>query len=215
MSIFHIWNPFVMPDDPQSVSFVLTRGDAFGVNKGTKEFVGQLLSDIGIEAQAKSWTVEHFRSKYYTDFLGEDDWRDNWQLLWRIQIVTSKKIGRLPKTELPWIETDATDESWETAPDDDDATVGCLVVADFSSEASLEKAEKAILDDDDSVKIQKKYDVGKPEFSRAEVLGKFPQLQIDLGQFPGKFFASGADYAERVMELCVKAKGTTHFAERM
>ncbi len=53
-----------------------------------------------------------------------------------------------------------------------------------------------------------------PIFSQSELLNKYKQLHIDVGQFPGEFFAQGADYAERVLELCGQAGGTVHFEAR-
>ena len=38
MSIFYIWNPAVFLDHPKTVEFILTPGDAFSVNKGSKKF---------------------------------------------------------------------------------------------------------------------------------------------------------------------------------
>lgn len=214
MSIFYIWNPIIEPEHPQTVEFVLTPGDAYSINRGTKKFFQKIFDDSGIEAKVKSWKVKKYRSKYYTEFLGEDDWRDNWQLIWRAEVTAAGKIKALPEMEIPWIGTDATDETWKIAEDDADETVGCLVVADFENEKDLKKAEKTIKEDEEAKKMQRKYSVGKPQFFTSEMIGEYKQLQIDLGDFPGQFFAKGADYAEYVMKLCRKAKGTTHFAER-
>ena len=114
----------------------------------------------------------------------------------------------------PWIGTDATDSTWETTVVDDNEILGCLVVADFKNEKELEKAEKDISDNQRCRDWQKKYSVGKPKFFYAEMMGIYKQLQIDLGDFKGEFFAKGADYAEFVMGICKKAKGTVHFADR-
>lgn len=214
MSIFFIWNPIIVPGKPQSIEFVLTRGDAFSINKGTKKFFQQVFDDLGIEEKVEKWKVKKYRSKYYTDFLGEKDWRDNWQLIWRAQVAANSEIKELPKMEEPWIGTEAADETWETATDEDKETVGCLIVADFAKKADLKKAEKVIEENPEVEKMQKKYSVGKQQFDVTQVMDLYQQLQINLGNFEGDFFASGADYAEQVMELCRKAKGTTHFTER-
>jgi len=214
MSIFYIWNPIVLPRKPKTLEFVLTRGDAFGINKGTKSFLAEIFEALQIETKVKNWKVKKFRSKYYTDYLGEKDWRDNWQIVWRIQVTAVDKIGKIVEINEPWIGTDATDSSWKTAVDDDDETVGCLVVADFEKAEDLKKAEKLIEGDEKTKKMREKHEVGKPEFGLSEMMNLYPQLQIDLGDFPGKFFAGGADYAEKVMTLCKKMKGTIHFADR-
>jgi hypothetical protein len=214
MSIFYIWNPITDPNQSQTIEFVLTQGDADSINKGTKKFFQQVLDDLGVEAQVEKWEVNKYRSKYYTDYLGEDDWRDNWQPVWRAQVTAKEKIKDLAEMEEAWVGTDATDETWKIAVEDDDEIVGCLVVADFKNGNDLKKAEKSILQNEEVGKMQKKYSAGKPQFYTSEVMNKFKQLQIDLGDFPGEFFAKGADYAEYVMKLCRKANGTTHFTER-
>lgn len=214
MSIFYIWNPTIVPQESQKIEFVLTRGDAFSVNKGTKEFFQQIFKDLGIGEKVEKWKVGKYRSKYYTDFLGEDDWRDNWQLIWRAEVTAKGKIKELAEMQEPWIGTDATDETWKTATEDDNEIVGCLIVSDFEKTTDLEKAKKIILESAEVKEWQEKYSVGRPKFDYSEMMGIFKQLQIDLGDFEGSFFAKNADYAEYVMDLCKKAKGTVHFAER-
>lgn len=214
MNIFYIWNPIIVPRQPKTMEFVVTRGEAFSLNKGTKKFFQTVFEALEIEAKVDDWKIKMYRSKYYTDYLGEDDWRDNWQIIWRVRVTANSNIKSLPNTDEPWIGIDETDTTWETAPDDDDETVGCLVVADFEKKSELENAKKRIREDNEVKKMQKKYSVGEPEFAVSETMGLYPQLQIDLGDFPGKFFARDADYAEYVMELCRKENATTHFAER-
>ena len=214
MSIFYIWNPIVVLHKPKTIEFVLTQGDAFSVNKGTKKFFQQIFDDLQIKTKIEKWNVKKYRSKYYTDYLGEDDWRDNWQIVWRAEVTATGKIEELKEMEEPWVGTDATDSTWKTAVEDDDETLGCLVVADFDNEKDLKKAEKNILEDKKIEEWQKKYSVSKPEFNHSEMMRIYKQLQIDLGDFEGEFFAKGADYAEFVMKLCKKAKGTIHFADR-
>src|SRR5258706_511427 len=62
--------------------------------------------------------------------------------------------------------------------------------------------------------LQERYKVSTPTFSRSEVLRKYKQLQINLGKFPSRFYSDGADYAERVIEICEKAKGIVHYEDR-
>ena len=52
-----------------------------------------------------------------------------------------------------------------------------------------------------------------PMFHNARILGKYEQLQIDMGPFPGNFYADGAAYAEAVMDICKRFKGTVHFQQ--
>lgn len=213
MSAFYIWNPYVIPNYPRTLEFVLTNGDVDGIAQD-KEFIESLLKDIGIKVGIANWSIEPYRSNYFSEYLDEEDWRDIWQVIWKVKVETIEEIGSLPKKKIPWIETNATGHDWLKRPADN-AIIGCLVIADFNSETALKKAQEAITVDRLLKQMQKKYSVGIPTFSGSEVIGKYKQLQVDLGKFPGKFFASGPDYAERVIELCKKAKGTVHYAARL
>ena len=86
--------------------------------------------------------------------------------------------------KIPWIETNVLDQTWEIALDDDEATVGCLVVVDFSQERDSVIMQDTILLDEAVNRFQKRYAVGKPIFLPLKVLGNINQVQIDLGQFP-------------------------------
>src|SRR5215203_4623600 len=160
MSIFYIWNPIIVPRKPETVEFVLTRGDAFSVNKGTKKFFQAVFEALKIKTKVADWKVKKYRSKYYTDFLGEDDWRDNWQIVWRAQVTATTDIKSLPEMDEPWIGIDENDTTWKTTVDDEDETVGCLVVADFKNKSDMEKAEKEIKENAKAKKMQEKYSIG-------------------------------------------------------
>jgi hypothetical protein len=212
--MYYIWNPYLVPDHHKSLEFVLTRGDSNQIAKGTKEFIENILKDIGVNERVAKWSIYPCRSKYYSEYLGEDDWRDNWQIVWKVHVITTTNIGELPKIKEDAIGTDATDDSWSTKNVlDDTDKVACLVIADFDNEAALKKAQDTI-SGNDLKEMRKRYSAGKPTFSRSVVSGKYHQLQINLGRFPGDFFAKGADYAERVIELCKNAEGTVHFEDR-
>jgi hypothetical protein len=212
MSAFYIWNPYLVPDNRSILEFVLTNGDVDGIGQD-KEFIENILKDINVKADVANWSIEPYRTSYYSDYLDGDDWRDTWQPIWKVRVIMKEEIDSLPRYKTPSIETNATGEDWSARPSNN-AIIGCLVIADFKSESSLQKAQAAIASR--SLKqMQEKYSVGIPTFSRSEVLRKYKQLQINLGKFPGEFFASGADYAERVMDLCRKARGTVHYDDRL
>jgi hypothetical protein len=213
MSIFNLWNPNTPPKRPNELEFVITRGDAYGVAKGTRQFFTQAAQALGVSAEVESWDVRAFRSKYYTDYLGEPDWRDNWQLVWQAKLVMAAPIGKLPRSAAPWAELNAFDDTWHESSGAG-GKVGCLVVADFADAGSRTKARQLIEADPQAKALQARYHLPDPAFGTSKVVGKFPQLQVDLGQVSDDFFANGADYAEHVMDLCRKAKGTVHFAAR-
>lgn len=212
MSAYNIWNPNIRSDTPKVLEFVLTNGDVTGGVDQGKEFIEGLLKDIGIEAQASSWLIEPFRSNYFSEYLDEGNWRDIWQLVWRIQVALNVEVKAVPGTQVAWVNTNATGSGWREEPGDDEL-VDCIVISDFDSEAALMQAQMAI-SSDDFKEMRKRYSVGIPTFGRSKTLGKYEQLQINLGKFPEKFYAEGADYAERVIEQCKKEKGTVHFEAR-
>lgn len=216
MSMLHIWNPAIVPDHPDSLEFILTRGDSDAVAGGTRQFAEELLQDIGIQATVTSWSIKPYRTSYFSEYLDSDDWQDTWQPVWKVRIVTTAHLGRVPKIDGPWTETDATDGSWSRADYlDDDTVIGCLVISDFTRKAALNKAQSAITKDETVQAMQRRYAVRAPAFSHSVALGKYPQLQIDLGAFPGEFFAHGADYAVHVRECCRQMGGRVNFADRL
>lgn len=215
MSAYFIWDPHVINEEPKTLRFVLTRGDADSILQGTREFMEALSKDIVVALNVESWTIEPCRSQYYSEYLDEEEWLDTWQLIWSVRLVANGNIESVPAKKVAWIETNATDASWafeKRLPDD--AAVSCLVIADFRTEKDLEKARAAVVADKSLEKLRSKYSVGAPVIESYEVVGKYEQLQINLGKFTGEFFASGADYAQKVMELCKKAKGSTNFQAR-
>jgi hypothetical protein len=214
MAGLYLWSPCLLPDIRSMIEVIVTRGETSGIADGTSEFARAVLEGIGVKADVSAWTVTPCRTKYFSEYLGEPDWRDNWQLVWKIRIQTTMPVDRLPELKQNGIGTDAGDNSW--SPDkrvkDDDA-VRCLVIADFKTENARSSAEAAVAQCF-SADVRERYRVGPPELRHARIPPKIEQLQIDLGLFAGRFYADGADYAETVMDACKKAKGTVHFQQR-
>jgi hypothetical protein len=208
MSMYHIWNPYVSTEKPQILEFVLTSSDNDVVAKDNF-FIEALLRDLGIQTSVVDWSIEPCRSKYYSEYLDSEDWRDVWQIVWNVRIIGNQKIDDLPVAKSPWLGTNATGYEWCETPDDD-AVISCLVVSDFNNATDLKKAMKSIVGDE-LIDIRNQYQVALPTFRYFEVLGKYKQLQIDLGKFSGSFFSGESDYAQQVMDLCKKAKGKVHF----
>ncbi|KAF3889801.1 MULTISPECIES: hypothetical protein [Nostocales] len=180
---------------------------------GTKNFFETLLKDMGIEGEVVNWLLKPYRSNYYTDYLGEADWHDVWQIVWKARVVTVEEISTFLEWEETYIESEAIDESASLSHTiTDTATIGCLIVADFKSLATLIKTTKAIANANFS-EIQHKYSVSPPIFNYS-LSKKYKQLQIDIGQFQSDFFLQGADYAEQILEICKQAGGTVNYQER-
>jgi hypothetical protein len=219
MSMLCIYNPYILPDFHNVIEFVLDYRDSIAIGRGSKEFMQVLLRDIGVEADVLKWSVQAFRSNYYSELVGTDDWRDNWILNWKVRVETAEVLDPLPMRDFPFIETDAIDSTWvSTKMPGNDTIVNCLVISDFDREAELEEAQNVIAETVSNGKLKElreKYSAELPTFSRSEILGEYKQLQVDLSKFPGSFFAQGADYAEEVIELCRKMNGTVNFLDRV
>src|SRR5258706_3268118 len=143
MSAFYIWNPYIVSHYPKALEFIVTNGDVVDGIANDKEFIQHLLKDIGIEAKVVSWSIEAYRTRYFSDYLDEDDWRDIWQAVWKVSVITSEEITSPPKITRPWTGTNATGHNWLDDPADD-SVIDCLVIVDFKSEAALKKAQTAI-----------------------------------------------------------------------
>lgn len=214
MSAFFIWSPCIMPGDPKTIEFIVTNSAvAYGIARD-QEFIEHLLRDIGLITNVSNWSIKPYRSNYFSEYLDEDDWRGIWQIVWKIRVTTTKKIRTSSKLKKPWIDSNATGKDWWDGPDES-AALGCLVICDFMSEAELQKAKAKITDDIILQQMRSQYSVDKPQYSRSKYLGKYEQLQIDLGQFTREFYSKGADYAMRTLELCKKAGATIHYEDRL
>jgi hypothetical protein len=216
VSLFYINYPHVLPEDQHTVEFALTYGAGDSIARGTKKFMQELLDDIGLKGDVVKWTLQPCRSKYYSEYIGAEDWRDNWSVVWKIRIQTAQKLDSLPISE-PLIETNAFDSTWTISNTlKDDAEVDCLIISDFDTKISLEETQKTILNavtKDGLKKLREKYARELPTFSQVKIRGKYHQLEVNLGKFSGSFFAQGADYAEGILKLCQKMNGAVNFSD--
>lgn len=211
MSMYYIWHPYIVPEQPNSMELIITRGDAGDLGKVNKKFIETLLRDIGLKVNVTKWTSTRYRSNYFSEYLDEGNWEDIWQPVWRVRLSTTKKIASLPKMSQLWLGTNAMTTRRVVAKKTEDKAP-CLVISDFKRPAALRQTQETIVADEQIKRMQRRYKVGPPAFTHVRVLGRYPQLQIDLGVFSNDFYARGADYAERVIKLCKKHKGAVHFA---
>ena len=213
MSAIYIWNPYILPNESNRMGIVLTNGDITDGVPQDRNFIESVLKEIGVEVKLKDWSINPYRSKYYSEYIGEDDWRDTWQVVWKIDIFGVDEITFSPNMETSWIGINVSGENWKYVPDDDDI-INCLIVSDFDTYEMLNNAKAAISEDVSLNEIRHKYSFDKLVFYDAELFNNYKQLQIDIGRFSRDFFASGAIYAEQVIELCQQGGGTIHFEAR-
>ena len=124
----------------------------------------------------------------------------------------SKPPARLPKQDHEYTATTAFDADSLDEPEPEE--IGALVIADFETTESAEKARSKIKG---SVRIQKmarKRNAPAPDFERVELGKSLIQEQIYLGKFPEPFIKSGAKYLYAVERICRANGGLTNFDER-
>ena len=97
MSAFYLWSPSISDNQKNAVELFVTRGDNGAIANGTIEFAQEILESIGVTGNVKSWKVAPFRSSYFSEYVGEPDWRDTWQLVWKIQIEINRPVESLPQ----------------------------------------------------------------------------------------------------------------------
>ena len=208
MSAFYIWNPCIATNKQNQLEFVLINGDVSGIALD-KPFAQHLLKDIGIEAEIQQWEAKPYRSLYYSEYLGEGNWRDDWPIIWKVKIEMKEPIqSELSQRSVPWLPTNATGDVWKELVKGE--VVGCLVVSDFKDSALLQKTIARLKEDSRIEDFEHRHHTDSLNFSQSRVLNKYEQLQIDLGQFPDAFFAEGARYAQYVMHICQQQGGSIH-----
>lgn len=196
------------------LTFVLTYGVIDSLAHGTKEFAEELLQDIGLpDAGATNWVLEPYRSKYYSDYLDEDDWRGIWQVVWKMSISVQLPVP-INAFDKFLFETSADDGSWSNANSlDDEAPLNCLIVSDFENEKILNKAKSEITRffSESSKQFSNQYTIQNPQFSRIDIYKGYKQLQINLGKFDHRFYEEGAIYAESILSICQNLGGIIHY----
>ena len=217
MAGLYLWSP-TLKESRNAIDIIVTRGDIGGIAEGTKDFSQGILKTLEIRANVQNWIVTQYRSKYFSEYLDETDWRDIWQPVWKIRINTKQTIDPPAVQWENGIGTDAGDGSWSANKRTrDTANTRCLVIADYRTTAARRSAEAAIATASLAGQ-QARYGIAVPDvpdISHTELPHDVHQLQIDLGVFSWQFFAEGAEYAEEVMKLCKKRRGTVHFQESM
>ncbi len=201
-------------DGSSIITLNITPFAALMLPNGPKEFYTELLNDIGVTAEAKSWEILAYRSNYHGERDEPEQWRDLWVKNWRVAISLTSPISALPPLQDEYMETYAYagEPRWHESKEE--LTIGCLIIADFRSKEAADEAEAAI---DSSIEVQQlaeEISAPSPEFYSVEIGGMFYQLQIFLGHFSETFFENGAAYALAVENVCREVGGITSFDER-
>lgn len=212
MSSYYIWLPTVSIDSPNTLVCFLTPGDlGYEIAKGTKDFIGQILEDLKIQNEPENWKITPCRTKFFSDYLGEEDWRDNWQLVWKIAIqMKNSLIISIPHLEVT--PTMAIDESWSSRNQiNHERPVNCLIISNFLNQKSRNDAIRTIETDTTCTQMQKKLNINRPNFAKYDFGKNISQLHIDIGKLPGSFYSTGATYAEHIISIVQNSNGTIHY----
>jgi hypothetical protein len=206
MSAYLIWNPTIVEGrEPPTLEMVVTDSDSDQIADGTDQFVVGLLRDLEIDLTPTRWRLTTYRSLYYSDYL-DDGWEGRWPVVRKVRVELPATPYRLPIARYGWIHTNATDASW--TPEKHSLNLRsarCLVVADFANAAALERAKAVV------IAAHTRGEVGGAlTFACADAFGAYPQLQIDMGDFPNAFYEDGAVDAEKVIRLLDQAGGSTN-----
>ena len=219
MSLLRIANPHISPTSNKAIELVLGYGDSIAIGRGTVELMQGLLRDVKLDVKVAGWQMQLFRTRYFDDFPGDASWSDHWAFKWKVRIDTDEELSPLPERDWPFIPSDAFDATHrDVEMPSPDATMRCIVFSDFFRWAYLDDAQESISTSANHGPLKElrvQYGVGRPEFRRYEILNGVKQLEIDLGEFSGAFFARGADYAEAVMEVCRQLNGGVRYDESL
>ena len=212
MSNYFIWYPYVPDEEPKTLVCFLTPGDTgYEIADGSQEFIEQILRDLQMNNEPKSWAITTCRTKYFSDYIGEEDWRDNWQIVWKIKVDALKPIY-ISLQKKPFYPTSAVDTNWGYDQHLDHLSeVDCLVIGDFSSNRKRKFAQKEVSKfiAENNSKVGKNF--GEPIFNFHKTLEDTYQLHINLGKFSGGFFSEGAVYAENIMSIIQHCDGKIHY----
>jgi hypothetical protein len=191
---FTLWNVCETADAAQ---FFATSAGFHRINKGTREMVVEMLTDVGWQGgHLGAWTVGAFATDYLSDDRDSADWVDRWNASFAINVQLSGN-PKFSRTDSYLIATMASDKTWR---DDLPVPELCLVVADFRNEADRRKfaAAAQLLDGELNVRRSCAHD--------RQAFVYIPASEA--------FFEKGAGIALEVEELALSVGGTTHWRDR-
>jgi hypothetical protein len=205
MSAFSLWHPHFSPNH-QTLQVYSLNGDVTGGINQDDQFITQVLSDLGVQQPPAHYTFRPFRTKYYSYYVNEADWQDNWVLLWKVQIDLTVPLTELPKYFDAYIDTDAYGENWVDEPAESEP-ITCLVMANAPTSTTLHTCIDQLKHNFDTTGWR--FEVFE-YVEHGEHGQQYAQLEIDLGKFPSQFFADGAPLATQVMAVCERHGASVH-----
>lgn len=211
---FYLWNPTLKQgsDALSIVTLNITPGASDRLINRPQSFFIQILNDIGIVAKPKSWDILIYRSNYHGERDKNKDWREQWPKNWRVSISLSETLSVLPLLRDEYTETYAS--GLVINKPEDELMIGCMIIADFQNEKTLNNARSAINQSYDIKRLAMEISASTPKFYCIRLGQMFFQMQIYLSKFNESFFNTGAPYALAIEDICRKANGITSFDQR-
>jgi hypothetical protein len=215
----YLCDPWINNEQESSLNFMLIENEkgliSFDNNFFIKKFIEEVNAEnhtsIEIQNSISSWNIKPIRTCYYTDFLNEEEWQDNWQSLWMVKVNLKSALKSHPLKE-GMIEISLQDVSQESIQDykepervNTNDNISCVIICQFSKDVQFSAIKLAISSNDFS-EMQEKYGVQPFSVKHVEYV-KYQQVQINLGEFSSDFFSSGADYANQIIKICQQLGG--------
>jgi hypothetical protein len=193
---FNLWNAWA-DEGRTRVTFFATSTGFQRINRGTKEMISEMLSDLGCpHDQIKDWSVKAFATDYLSVDLHTKDWEDRWNHSYEVK-VRMKRPVKFSTPNKYLVENLSGDETWdgeEPVPDT------CVVVADFPSETERERFERAARSKSKDLTLEK-----SPAHDRQTL------ISMPAGE---AFFIKGAKLAVGIERLVHEFGGTSQWRGR-
>lgn len=206
---YYLWHPRRV--GPASFAIDITPGEKWNSPEPSVQFLECFGRRLHLPSKIISSQLTPFRTTYYSD-PDVEDWEDVWRIGWQLKFDLESGLPSLPGWQneyLGFVGYDASTFS-ASAP----RLVSCIVCADTAASSNYADIRVALKGDPDLAELRRSYGAANPSVKRYAVWEKCDQIRIDLGTFDEAFFRNGAQYGQRVQELCRQAGAYTDFETR-
>lgn len=205
MADYHIWHPSYQPGQTATLDAFVTLGEAFYLNRGTDEVIGDLLVALAIDASVTGWRFSAVRTHYFGSYRESSDaWNEKWKTAFRAQVELEKSVPLPAEPGHGYFDLDTTDATYLSTEDPDTwAEWTCVVIAtarDLDHLADLKTIVAGAFPAASTVVVQ--------------AFNGYPQLRCDLGPHPRSFYEAGAASAEALLDQLDAAGASTRFHTR-
>jgi len=134
MSNFFLWLDRFERGDGVAVVEVM-RTNIGRVVDGDPEFTQGIADALSLPLSVREWSIETFRSSYYSEYPESDDWRDRYPEVWRVTLTGDATGDGEAEPALKPVEFGGHDSTWSPArrkradPNGRYAAIGVMVGA--------------------------------------------------------------------------------------